>query len=297
MAHRRHAATVPRVRNYHATAATYPERRLPLAVEPVIPSEGRAVLHLFYSVRRELTDGAGGAARDFAARIESFDQRTGCQVVTFSVLGQKADFGLMALAPDLAALDRFTVELSSSPLGQILVPAASYLSLTELSEYVSTTDDEAKRLIEQEGMDPTSPEYETALAAFSERMATYARNKLTPQLPARRVISFYPMSKRRDPDANWYTLDFAARKALMAGHATVGRRYRGRVLQLITGSVGLDDWEWGVTLLADDPAAIKQIVYEMRFDEVSAHYADFGPFVTGLVMSPMDLVHHLGLTA
>jgi chlorite dismutase len=101
------------------------------------------------------------------------------------------------------------------------------------------------------------------------------------------------MSKRRDPQQNWYALDFSERKALMSGHAVVGRRYRGRVLQLITGSVGLDDWEWGVTLLADDPTAIKQIVYDMRFDAVSATYAEFGPFVTGLIMPSMELMRHL----
>ncbi len=263
--------------------------------DPVIPSEGRGVLHLFFHVNRGLTEGAGGAARDFAARVDAFGQRDGCQVLAFSVLGQKADFGLMALGPDLTALDRFSVDLAGSPLGQVLVPAASYLSLTETSEYTSTEEDEAKRLIDDEGMDPSSEAYATALAAFAERMATYRRHKLTPDLPQRRVISFYPMSKRREPDANWYALGFDERKALMAGHAQVGRRYRGRVLQLITGSVGLDDWEWGVTLLADDPAAIKQIVYEMRFDDVSATYADFGPFVTGLVMPPMELMHHLQL--
>lgn len=267
-----------------------------MPAEPVIPSQGRGVLHLFFHVRRDATDGAGGAARDFAARIDGFDQRDGCQVLAFSVLGQKADFGLMALAPDLAALDRFSVELAAAPLGQVLVPAASYLSLTEVSEYVSTEEDEAKRLIEEEGMDPSTDTYETALAAFRERIATYTRNKLTPQLPARRVISFYPMSKRREPGGNWYTLDFADRKALMAGHAAVGRRYRGRVLQLITGSVGLDDWEWGVTLLADDPAVLKEIVYEMRFDEVSAHYAEFGPFFTGLLLDPAEALARVGIS-
>ena len=264
-----------------------------MSVEPVIPSEGRAVLHLFFHLRRDALENADGAARDFAARIEAFDQRDGYQVLAFSVLGQKADFGLMALGPDLTALDRFSVDLAASPLGQVLLPAASYLSLTELSEYTPTEDDEAKRLIDEEGLDPTSDAYDVALRAFRDRMAAYAEHRLRPQLPRKRVISFYPMSKRRDPEQNWYTLDFARRKALMGGHATVGRRYRGRVLQLITGSVGLDDWEWGVTLLADDPAAIKQIVYDMRFDEVSATYAEFGPFVTGLIMPPIELMRHL----
>ena len=126
-------------------------------------------------------------------------------------------------------------------------------------------------------------------------MATYREHRIHPRLPRRRVIAFYPMSKRREGADNWYALDFATRKELMAAHGRIGRTYRGRVLQMITGSVGLDDWEWGVTLLADDPKALRDIVYEMRFDEVSARYGEFGPFVTGLVMKPAALTRHLGL--
>jgi len=109
------------------------------------------------------------------------------------------------------------------------------------------------------------------------------------------VCCFYPMSKRRWPGENWYELPFDERKHLMGGHARVGRQYAGRVLQLITGSTGIDDWEWGVTLLADDPVALKDIVYEMRFDPVSARYAEFGPFFTGLVLSPADACRRVGL--
>ena len=257
-----------------------------------VPHEGWGVLHLFFHLRRELLQGAEGAARDFAARIQSFDDRDGYQVLAFSVLGQKADFGLMALGPDLAALDGFSIELAGSPLGQVLVPAASYLSLTETSEYTSTEDDERARLAEDGVVEGTAA-FDEAMTSFRERMATYVEHKLHPQLPRRRMISFYPMSKRRGPDQNWYELDFADRKRLMAGHARVGRSHRGKILQLITGSVGLDDWEWAVTLLADDPAAIKDVVYEMRFDEVSARYSEFGPFVTGLVTDPQDLMRHL----
>lgn len=260
---------------------------------PPAPSDGRAVLHLFFHLRRELLEGADGAARDFAARIDAFDQRSDAQALCFSVVGQKADLGVMALAPDLTAIDRFSIELTSSPLGQVLVPAASYVSVTEVSEYLPTEAEESKRLIEEEGMAPDSDEHRGALAAFTERMAAYAEHRLRPQLPERRVISFYPMSKRREPGQNWYELEFEDRRALMSGHAAVGRRHRGRVLQLITGSVGLDDWEWGVTLLADDADAIKDVVYDMRFDEVSARYAEFGPFVTGLVMRPDALLRHL----
>ena len=260
----------------------------------VRPSEGLGVLHLFFHLRPEVLQAPQEAAKDFVARLQAFDAADGQQVHVFSVLGQKADLGVMALAPDLAALDALAKGLAASPLGTALYPAASYVSLTERSEYVSTVEDESDRLRREE-VDPGTPEHEEALEAFDERMATYLQHRLYPQLPTRNVIGFYPMSKRRSGDDNWYALDFAERKRLMGGHAAVGKTYRGRVLQLVTTSTGLDDWEWGVTLLADDPKAIRDIVYEMRFDEVSVRYAEFGPFVVGLMQSPTDLVETLGL--
>ena len=266
-----------------------------MPTEPVVPSEGWGVLHLFFHLRREMLEDSTEAAKDFARRLQAFDARDDYQVLTFSVLGQKADIGLMILGPDLAELDQLSTELTASPLGVALLPAASYLSMTELSEYTSTAEDESARLVAEDGLAEGSEEHTAALQSFTERMAGYNEHRLHPKLPHKRVISFYPMSKRRAGDDNWYSLDFEQRKALMSGHARVGRTYRGRVLQLITGSVGLDDWEWGVTLLADDPKAIKDIVYEMRFDEVSARYGEFGPFVIGLVLEPDALMSHLGL--
>ena len=265
-----------------------------MATTSAIPSEGWGVLHLFFHLRRELLEDTVEPAKDFARRLQAFDGRDDYQVLTFSVLGQKADIGLMVLGPDLAELDLLATEIAASPLGAALLPAASYLSMTELSEYTSTVDDETARLA-SEGVTPGSKEHTEALAGFSARMAEYNEHRLHPKLPRKRILSFYPMSKRRSSDDNWYSLDYARRKELMAGHARVGRTYRGRILQLITGSVGLDDWEWGVTLLADDPKAIKDIVYEMRFDEVSARYGEFGPFVLGLVLEPDALMTHLGL--
>lgn len=264
-----------------------------MTASPVVPSQGWGVLHLFFHLRRELLDNPESAARDFVARLQALDARDDHQVLAFSVLGQKADLGLMVIGPDLASLDAFTVELAMSPLGFALAPAASFLSLTELSEYTTTEADEARRLVEEDGLAEGSAEHAEALTAFRERMAAYAEHRLHPKLPRKAVIGFYPMSKRRSGADNWYALDFAERKRLMGGHARVGRSYRGRVLQLITGATGLDDWEWGVTLLADDPKALHDIVYEMRFDEVSARYGEFGPFVTGLVMEPDALLRHL----
>jgi peroxiredoxin len=228
-------------------------------MEPVTPSEGWGVLHLFYRIDRDRAEREPGGAKrvlDAVASLTSADH----QVLCFAVLGHKADLGVMALGPDLARLQAFEQELTAAPLD----PAWSYVSLTERSEY---TDDEER-----------------------------ARQRLYPQLPMKRAICFYPMSKRRQVDANWYELAFDDRKRLMMGHGRIGRTYAGRVLQLITGSVGLDDWEWGVTLLADDPVALKEIVYEMRFDEVSARYAEFGPFFTGLLLEPAEALARVGLT-
>jgi hydrogen peroxide-dependent heme synthase len=133
------------------------------------------------------------------------------------------------------------------------------------------------------------------MGELGERMRQYEQYRLYPEMPAWEVMGFYPMNKRRNAADNWYVLDFAARKKLMGGHARVGRKYSGRVSQLITGSTGLDDWEWGVTLMAHQVDALKEIVYEMRFDEVSARYGDFGPFFVNMKLTPAELWDHLGL--
>jgi peroxiredoxin len=208
------------------------------------------------------------------------------QAIAFSVMGGRADFGVMLLGPDLDALDRTTKAIRSGPVRCV----ASFFSVTELSEYMTSEDDERARL-EAEGTE----DVEGALAVWRERMAKYRQDRLYPRLPDRRVIAFYPMSKTRNVGANWYALDFDDRRRLMLGHGRVGRKYAGRVLQVITGATGLDDWEWGVTLLADEPTVIKAIVYEMRFDEVSAVYGEFGPFWIGLVLDVDDALARSGL--
>jgi chlorite dismutase len=257
-------------------------------MDPVEASQGWGVLHLFYRVDRAHADSDPRGGKRVLDAVQSLEA-DGHQALLFAVLGHKADLGVMALGPDLARLQAFERELASAPLALV----DSYVSLTELSEYTSTEEDERARLESEQGL--AGAAQEASLAAWRERMAHYQEQRLHPQLPLKRAICFYPMSKRRESGANWYTLPFDARKRLMAGHARVGRTYAGRVLQLITGSTGLDDWEWGVTLLADDPAALKDIVYEMRFDPVSAEYADFGPFVVGLLAEPADALARVGM--
>jgi chlorite dismutase len=256
--------------------------------DAVEPSVGWGVLHLFYRVDRTRAEADPQAGKRIVDAVQSLVD-DGHQALLFAVLGHKADLGVMVLGPDLARLQQFQQELSATPLDLV----DSYFSLTELSEYTSTEDDERARLEQEEGL--AGPAAEARLAAWRERMAHYQEQRIHPQLPLKKAICFYPMSKRRATAANWYSLPFAERKRLMGGHARVGRTYAGRVLQLITGSTGLDDWEWGVTLLADDPVALKEIVYEMRFDPVSADYADFGPFVTGLLLEPAEALRRVGL--
>jgi chlorite dismutase len=258
-------------------------------MEPVTPSIGWGVLHLYFRVDRARAEHEPGAVKRIVDAIASLEA-DGHQALVFAVLGHKADLGVMALGPDLARLQAFQQELLTGPL----VPDYSFVSLTELSEYSMTEDDERARLRDEEGISDTA-EIEARLGPWRERIAHYREHRIHPQLPRRQLLCFYPMSKRRDGADNWYLLPFEERKRLMMGHARVGRAYAGRVLQLITGAVGLDDWEWGVTLLADDPAALKEIVNEMRFDEASARYAEFGPFFTGLVLDPADALARVGL--
>src|ERR1700722_9276487 len=230
-------------------------------VEPVQPAVGWGVLPLF--CRAPV---GGAAAVDVAAVLaaEEVARKDGNQVVAAAMLGHKADVGLMVLGPDLWQLRRFQTAVQQAGL----VPVASYVSLTELSEYAAGLPDQMKQA------------------------------RLFPELPpaGKPAYCFYPMSKRRSADHNWYALDFDARKALMLGHGAVGRTFHGRILQLITGSTGLDDWEWGVTLFGVHPDDLKECVYQMRSDEASAHYAEFGPFYTGLVADLADVLDRAGAT-
>jgi peroxiredoxin len=263
------------------------------SLDPIVPVEGRHVLHLFFRVDYAAWDLLEGAQRiaaktALASLVQEIRATPATQLLTFSIASPKSDLGFMLLTPDLHLADAFGKQLALALGPGILLPEFSWLSMTERSEYTTGEDDYARTLEHEEKIAPGSREFEEKMAAFRTRMAKYLNDRLRPNLPDWPVICFYPMSKRRGgPGQNWYALDFAARKKLMGGHARVGRTYAGRVLQLITGSTGLDDMEWGVTLFAKTTSEIKSIVYEMRFDEVSAQYAEFGEFFIGLQM-PLD---------
>ena len=219
------------------------------------PTTGWGVLHLFCRLAPDLD---ANALREAVSAADG----DGYQVVPVALLGHKADLGLMVLGPDVWRLRRLQTEATAAGL----VPTHSYVSLTEISEYAAGIPDAMRQA------------------------------RLFPQLPpeGKPAFCFYPMTKRRGEADNWYALDFGARKELMVGHGKVGRTFHGRVLQVITGSTGLDDYEWGVTLFGTHPDDLKDCVYEMRFDEASARYAEFGPFYTGMVGTLDEVLSALG---
>jgi chlorite dismutase len=219
--------------------------------EPVTPSVGLGVVHLFCK-RTPGTD-----AEEVVAAVKAAEA-DGVQLVPVAVLGHKADMAFMALGPDLWRLRDLQTALARAGLDVV----DSYVSLTELSEYAQGVPEPMKQA------------------------------RLYPQLPpeGKPAWCFYPMSKRRIENANWFALPYDERSELMHEHGSSGRKFAGRILQLITGSTGLDDYEWGVTLFGQRPDDLKEVVYTLRFDRASAIYAEFGPFYTGMVTTVEELV-------
>jgi chlorite dismutase len=200
----------------------------------------------------------------------------------------------MALDPDPLKVDRVHQRLMASGLGPAIAPRWSFVSITEISEYVQTPEQFGERLV-AEGMDPNSAEFKTRVKGYADRLVDMNRQRLTPDFPPYRTTCFYPMNKKRKVGENWFTLSKEERSRLMIEHARSGMAFAGRVTQLITVGIGLEDWEWGVTLWAANPEYLKEIVYRMRFDEASARYAEFGPFYTGYVASAADIFEHCGV--
>ncbi len=205
------------------------------------------------------------------------------------VAGDKADFSLMIMDKDPLRVEGVNQGLLSSRLGEFLEPVYSFVSMSEISEYVPTVEQFAEKL-QREGLAADSPEYQARVRGYEQRLPSMNQHRLCPAFPDWPVSCFYPMNKRRDPGANWFALPFSARNELMAEHARSGIKFMGKVTQLITVGVGLEDWEWGVTLWAKNPQYLKDIVYQMRFDEASALYAEFGPFYTTYIMTARDVL-------
>lgn len=269
----------------------------------IVPTEGRHALHLFFKVDQTVwryfdQEEQQERLQALEALVDEVRGLPETQLLSFSMVTPKADIGFMMITSDLQQLDSTAKKLERVLGDGVLVPTFSWLSMTERSEYGMNDEEYAAKLEREENLSPAMPGFEAKMEAFRERIAKYVEERLYPELPAAEewpVFCFYPMSKRRNPEQNWYALPLDVRKKLMQGHALVGRRYAGRVRQFITGSTGLDDQEWGVSLFAKTTSSIKEIVYKMRFDEVSVKYAEFGEFFIGIQMAPKALAERLGL--
>jgi len=261
--------------------ATMPE--VPLTVE------GYSVLHQMMRFRwpawRGLSQSERAAVLEEAQTV--LQQMESQQTALFSLLGHKGDLLFLHFRNSFDEVNAAELKLSQLRLADYLEPLTSYVSVIELGLYESTVKT-YEQLMER-GLEPHSDDWKKAIKEVIERQREAMRPRLYPDIPNARYLCFYPMDRRRGEEKNWYTLPIRERQRQMHEHGMVGRRYAGEVKQIITGSIGFDDWEWGVDLFADDALVFKKLIYEMRFDEVSAVYALFGTFYLGVRCPATDL--------
>ena len=267
------------------------------SLEPV--SGGWHCSHLYYSFDREkIYQFSESQVQEMCdsmiACLDPAGEEAPLRIQSFVVSGHKADFGVIMLDPDPLKIDRVHQRLMAGILGTALVPGYSFVSLTEISEYVQSPEQYGERLV-AEGQEAGSDELAARVKAYAERLGAMNRQRLTPEFPSYPAMCFYPMNKKRTGKENWYALPKKERSALMIEHARSGIAFAGKVSQLITVGIGLEDWEWGVTLWAANPDFLKEIVYRMRFDEASARYAEFGPFLTGYIVTAEEILAHCQL--
>jgi hydrogen peroxide-dependent heme synthase len=258
----------------HTAPAAMPE--VPLTVE------GYSVLHQMMRFRwaawRALPQSERATVLDEAQAV--LQQMESQQTAIYSLLGHKGDLLFLHFRNSFDEVNAAELKLSQLRLADYLEPLTSYVSVIELGLYESTVKT-YEQLVER-GLEPHSDDWKQAIKEVIERQREAMRPRLYPDIPNARYLCFYPMDRRRGEEKNWYTLPIRERQRQMHEHGMVGRRYAGEVKQIISGSIGFDDWEWGVDLFADDALVFKKLIYEMRFDEVSAVYALFGTFFLGV---------------
>ncbi len=261
---------------------------------PVVPEtlEGWALLHQMFRVRWAAWRELPGAEREriageAAAALQAMQRGDAGTTAASTLLGHKGDLMLVHFRRGFEALQEAQLRVAGLALWPYLEPTTSYVSVVELGLYEMTAQIHGR--LQARALKPASEEYEQAFDAEMEEQRKRVLGRLFQELPARRCLCFYPMSKRRGETRNWYALPFEERARMMREHGVVGRHYAGQVTQVISGSIGFDDWEWGVDLFADDMLVFKRLIYEMRFDEASVWYAEFGPFYVGLQFSSAEL--------
>jgi chlorite dismutase len=259
--------------------------------------EGASVLHQMmrfrWSAWRALSaDSRAAMLAEAAAALEAMAKPdNGRQSAVYSLLGHKGDLILVHFRRNFEELVQAQTQLARLAISDFLEPTGSYLSMVELGLYESTSETYGE--LARRNIKPHSEEWKLEIEAVLERHRKAMASRLWPEIPAAKYICFYPMDRRRGEMRNWYQEPMADRQRMMKEHGLVGRRYAGEVRQIITGSIGFDDWEWGVDLFAEDPLVFKKLIYEMRFDHVSAVYALFGTFYVGLRMPAAGLADFL----
>ena len=274
-----------------APAAQADVPQVPLTIE------GASVLHQMMRFRwsdwRKVSAAEQAAIiSEASSTLSSLEQREGGQSALYSLLGHKGDFLFVHFRKDFEELHQAETAIAKLRLSDYLEPTSSYVSVVELGLYESTL--KTYRALQERGIEPNSDEWKAEVESVLARQREAMHTRLFPALPEWRYICFYPMDRRRGEEKNWYTLPLEERQRQMNEHGLVGRRYAGEVKQIITGSIGFDDWEWGVTLFAEEPLVFKKLIYEMRFDEVSAVYALFGTFYVGIRCRGPQLAKSLG---
>ena len=260
---------------------------------PAVPLtlEGASVLHQMMRFRwtawRALSPARQEAALAEAGAAFEAMQAATRQSAVYSLIGHKGDLMFVHFRQSFEELNQAEIALARLQLSEFLEPASSYLSMVELGLYESTLKLYAS--LAERDIEPHSAEWNREIESQLARQRQAMAQRLWPAIPDRKYICFYPMDRRRGESVNWYQVPMAERQRMMHEHGMVGRRYADDVKQIITGSIGFDDWEWGVDLFADDPLVFKKLIYEMRFDEVSAAYALFGAFYVGLRVSAAEL--------
>jgi len=263
--------------------------RADTAVEglPPVPLtiEGASVLHQMMRIRWTAWKALSADQRtkiiqEAAAALAGMEQNSSGQSAAFSLLGHKGDLILVHFRRSFEELAEVERHMAKLGLSDYLEPTGSYLSVVELGLYESSQ--KTYQALAARGIAPFSPEWNTEVEAVLDRQREAMAPRLFPDIPPHKYLCFYPMDRKRGEDKNWYQVPMAERQRQMHEHGMIGRRYAGEVKQIITGSIGFDDWEWGVDLFADDPLVFKKLIYEMRFDEVSAVYALFGSFYVGI---------------
>jgi chlorite dismutase len=261
---------------------------------PNVPEtlEGWSLLHQMFRIRWEAwralpSERRAALAREAAGLLSSMEADANGPSALVSLLGHKGDLMLIHFRRDFEALQAAELTLAQTGLHAYLEPTTSYVSIVELGLYDMTA--KIHEDLGGRGLKRGTPEFDRAFDAEMQKQRERMMGRLFGAVPTGRYACFYPMDKRRGEHANWYTVPFEKRAAMMREHGFIGREYTGQVTQIVSGSIGLDDWEWGVDLFAEDPLVFKKVIYDLRFDEASALYALFGPFYVGLRFPARDL--------